>query len=191
MGEFGKWLLHEDRKELFDYLFAVALNAAFLALAALLLWPLGEAAAVLALAKGFWGFWTAMILTSSLLALSHRLFRVGLDSHPDAYVVSGLAVSGVVQAGWSAFAALAVRGSAADAPVWLAALLYFVGLVSCWVAFNVVAAYYAGSIYRTANLFVAASGFALFSAWPAAGRALYGWFFDFYGRFLDPYEWFS
>jgi hypothetical protein len=26
---------------------------------------------------------------------------------------------------------------------------------------------------------------------PAAARALYGWFFDFYGRSLDPYGWFS
>jgi hypothetical protein len=33
MGEFSRWLLHEDRKELFDYLFAVVLNAVFLALA--------------------------------------------------------------------------------------------------------------------------------------------------------------
>ncbi|HEX8722772.1 MAG TPA: hypothetical protein VF736_19295 [Pyrinomonadaceae bacterium] len=40
MGEFSKWLLDEDRKELFDYLFAVALCAVFLALAALLLRPL-------------------------------------------------------------------------------------------------------------------------------------------------------
>ena len=24
-----------------------------------------------------------------------------------------------------------------------------------------------------------------------AARALFGWFFDFYGRFLDPYGWFS
>ena len=42
MGEFSKWLLHENQKELFDYLFAIVLNIIFLALTALLLWPLGR-----------------------------------------------------------------------------------------------------------------------------------------------------
>ncbi|HEX8282143.1 MAG TPA: hypothetical protein VF588_02260 [Pyrinomonadaceae bacterium] len=191
MGEFGKWLLHEDQNELFHYLFAVALNAVFLAAVALLLWPLGKAATALSLARGFWAFWTVMILTTALVLMVRRLFRIDIDTHPDAYVIMALLVSGVLQAGWSAFAALNARDSAHGAPLWLAALLYFVGLLSCWVAFNVVAAYYMGSIYRMTNLIVAAASFVLFCAWPAAGRALFGWFFDFYGRFLDPYGWFS
>jgi hypothetical protein len=191
MGEFSRWLLHEDQKELFDYLFAIALNAVFLALVALLLWPMGRAATALSLAKGFWGFWTLMIMTTMLMVLFQRLLRVDMDSHPDAYIISGLAVSGVLLAGWSAFAALTVGGAAAGAPLWPAAVLYFVGLLSCWVAFNIVAAYYMGSIYRTTNLIVAPASYALFCVWPAAGRALYGWVFDFYGRFLDPYGWFS
>ena len=191
MGEFSKWLLHEDRKELFDYLFAVALNAVFLAVIALLLWPAGKAATALGLGRGFWALWTLMILTTWLVALLQRLLRVDMYSHADAYVIMGLVVSGLIQAGWSAFAALTVGGSAAGAPVWLAAVLYFVGLLSCWVAFNVVAVYYVGSIYRMTNLVVAAVSFALFCAWPAAGRVLFGWFFDFYARFLDPYGWFS
>ncbi|MCA1621293.1 MAG: hypothetical protein LC795_18710 [Acidobacteria bacterium] len=191
MGEFSKLLLHEDRKELFDYLFALALNAVFLALAALLLWPAGKTATAVSLGRGFWAFWTAVILTTMVVALVYRLFRIDLDSHADAYIILGLAVSGVLQAGWSAFAALAARDSAAGAPLWLAAVLYFVGLLSCWVAFNIVAAYYTGSIYRMTNLIIAAVSFALFCAWPAAGRVLFGWFFDFYARFLDPYGWFS
>lgn len=191
MRELGRWLLHEDRKEMFDYLFAVALNGVFLALVALLLWPAGRAGTALSLAKGFWGFWTLLIVTSLLVVIFQRLFRVDMYSHSDAYIISGLAVGGVVQAGWSAFAALTVRGSAGGAPLWLAAVLYLVGLLSCWVAFNIVSAYYTGSIYRTTNLIVAAVSFVLFCAWPAAGRVLYGRFFDFYGRFLDPYGWFS
>jgi hypothetical protein len=150
-------------------------------LAALLLWPLGRAATALSLAKGFWGFWTVMIITATLLVILQRLSRVDMDAHFDAYIISGLAVSGVLLAGWSAFAA----------PLWLAAVLYFVGLLSCWVASNILAAFYVGSIYRTVNLFVAPASFALFCLWPAAGRRLYGWFFDLYGRFLDPYGWFS
>jgi hypothetical protein len=35
MGQLAKWLLHEDQKEFFDYVFAVALNAVFLVLVAL------------------------------------------------------------------------------------------------------------------------------------------------------------
>jgi hypothetical protein len=191
MGEFSKWLLHEDRKELFDYLFAVALNAVFLALVALLLWPAGKSAMALSLGRGFWAFWTALIVVSSLVVLWQRLFRVDMYSHPDAYVIIGLVVGGVHQVGWSAFAALTVRDSAAGAPLWLAAALYFVGLLSCWVAFNVVSAFYVGSIYRMSNLLLATAAYVLFCVWPAAGRALFGWFFDFYGRFLDPYGWFS
>jgi len=191
MGEFGKWLLHEDRKGLFDYLFAVALNAVFLALVALALWPAGKASTALSLARGFWAFWTAVILMTALAAVVQRLFRIDLYSHPDAYVILGLVVSGVLQAGWSAFAALAVGGAAAGAPLWLAAVLYFVGLLSCWVSLNIVFAYYTGSVYRTVNLVNAPASFALFCAWPASARALFGWFFDFYGRWLDPYGWFS
>ena len=191
MGEFGRWLLHEDRKEVFNYLFAVVLNAVFLAVVALVLWPTGKAATALSLGRGFWAFWTVLIVTSSLVALGQRLFRVDLDSHTDAYIVVGLLVGGVHQVGWSAFAALTVGGSAAGAPLWLAAALYFVGLLSCWVAFNVVSAFYVGSIYRTTNLLLAPAAYALFCVWPAAARALFGRFFDFYGRFLDPYGWFS
>ena len=191
MGEFSRWLLHEDRKELFDYLFAVALNAVFLALAALLLWPFGKAATALGLARGFWAFWTAMILLTMLVALVHRLFRIDIHSHPDAYVILGLVVSGVLQAGWSAFAALTVGGATTGASVWTAVVLYFVGLLSCWVALNIISTNYAGSIYRMVNLVLAPASFALFCVWPTAARALFGWFFDFYSRWLDPYGWFS
>ncbi|HWS89406.1 MAG TPA: hypothetical protein VN282_20700 [Pyrinomonadaceae bacterium] len=191
MGEFGRWLLHEDQKEVFNYLFAVVLNAVFVALAALLLWPAGKAATALTLARGFWALWTALIISGALVVLLQRLFRVDMYSHGDAYIVSGLVVGGLHQAGWSAFAALAAREAAAGAPLWLAAVLYFVGLLSCLVALHVVSAFYMGSIYRMTNLIVAAASLLLFCVWPAAARTLFGWFFDFYGRFLDPYGWFS
>ena len=191
MGEFSKWLLHEDQKDFFNYLFAVALNAVFLAVVALLLWPAGKAATALSLGRGYWAFWTLLIITSLLVGLWQRLFRVDMYSHPNAYIIVALVVSGLQQAGWSAFAALTVRDAAAGAPLWLAAALYFVGLLSCWVALQIVSAYYMGSIYRMSNLIIAIACFILFCVWPAAGRALFGWFFDFYARFLDPYGWFS
>ena len=191
MGEFSKWLLHEDQKDFFNYLFAVILNAVFLAVVALLLWPAGKAATALSLGRGYWAFWTLIIITSMLVGLWQRLFRVDMYSHPNAYIIVALVVSGLQQVGWSAFAALTVRDAAAGAPLWLAAALYFVGLLSCWVALQIVSAYYMGSIYRMSNLIIAAASFILFCVWPASARVLFGWFFDFYARWLDPYGWFS
>src|ERR1044072_2104200 len=99
MGEFAKWLLHEDQKELFDYLFAIVLNAVFLALTALLLWPLGRTMMAFRLARGYWSFWAIIIIAASLLAVVHRIFRIDLYSHSDAYVITGLVSSSFLQAG--------------------------------------------------------------------------------------------
>ena len=177
MGQFGRWLLHDDQKELFDYLFAIVLNAVFLVLIALLLWPLGKATMALRFAKGYWVFWTAVIVTACILALLQRIFRMNLDDHFDAYVITGLIFSGFVQIGWSAFAAPVIHSFVTDAPIWMVIILYAIGLVSCWIATVVVAAFYMGSIYRMVNLILAALSFIAFSVWPTAGGAIYGRFF--------------
>ena len=190
MGEFSKWLLHEDQKELFDYLFAIVLNIFFLALTTVLLWPLGSATSALRLAKGYWIFWTVVIMTSALMVLLQRLFRMDLYSHFDAYVISGLALSGFLQAGWSAFVALVVRNSLTDPSIWKAVVVYVIGLVSCYVAAVIVGAFYVGGLYRMINLGVAAISFVTFSIWPSSGVALYGWFFDLVSR-LWPYRIFA
>src|SRR5688572_13368749 len=113
MGQFSKWLLHEDQKEFFDYLFALVLNIVFVALTALLLWPLGKASLALRLGKAYWVFWTVLIVTSMLMVLAQRIFRMDLYSRYNAYVISGLAVSGFQQIGWSAYVAPLIRDSAA------------------------------------------------------------------------------
>lgn len=190
MGEFSKWLLHEDQKELFDYLFAIVLNIFFLALTTVLLWPLGSATSALRLAKGYWIFWTVVIMTSALMVLLQRLLRMDLYSHFDAYVISGLALSGFLQAGWSAFVALVVRNSLTDPSIWKAVVVYVIGLVSCYVAAVIVGAFYVGGLYRMINLGVAAISFVTFSIWPSSGVALYGWFFDLVSR-LWPYRIFA
>jgi hypothetical protein len=181
MGEFSKWLLHENQKELFDYLFAIVLNIVFLALIALLLWPSSRATIAFRFAKGYWSFWAAVIVTSSLLVLAQRIFRMDLYSHYDAYVISGLAVSGFLQTGWSAFAALVINDSVAGAPIWMMIILYAVGIVSTYVACVIVGAFYMGTLYRMVNLALAIVSFIVFSVWPAAGNAIYGWFFDLFG----------
>jgi hypothetical protein len=182
MGEVAKWLLHDDQKELFEFLFAGTLNIVFLALMALLLWPLGRALMALRMAKGFWVFWVVMYVTAVVALRLRRMFRVDIDSHYDAYVISALVVSGFLQAGWSAFAAHIVQSFVAGAPVWVACGLYLAGLLSCHVAFNVVSAFYGGQLYRLVNLPLALISFVVFSVWPAGGRAVYGWFFDLFGK---------
>src|ERR1044072_4567058 len=138
MGEFSKWLLHEVQKELFDYLFAVVLNVFFLALVTLMLWPLGKASFALHLAKGYWVFWTVVIIASAVMILVQRSFRIDLDSRFNAYVISGLILSGFLQIGWSAFAALAVRTSITSMSIWMAVVVILVGVVSCYVTTVVV-----------------------------------------------------
>jgi hypothetical protein len=185
MGEFSKWLLHENQKELFDYLFAIVLNAVFLGLIALILWPMGRAMLAFRLAKGYWYFWSVLIVIAALLVLVQRIFRMDLYSHPSAYVNSGLAVSGFVQVGWSAFAALVISGAVTNASVVVMIVLYAVGVVSSYVASVVVGAFFMGSIYRMVNMILAAVSFILFSIWPGAGGAIYGWFFNF----IDTIAW--
>lgn len=180
MGAFAKWLLADEQKELFEHLFADALTLVFLGLAALALWPLGRAALAWELTKGYGILWVVIASSILLLALYRRVFRVDVDDNFDAYVIPAILISGVIQAGWSAFAALAVRGAAAGAGLWTTAALYAVGFVSSYVAFGIVSAYYNGSLYKTINLPLSAASFVLFCLWPAAGRALYGWFFDLF-----------
>ena len=180
MGAFAKWLLDEEQKELFEQLYADALTLVFLGLAALVLWPLGHAALAWQLAKGYGILWVVIASSILLLALYRRLFRVDVDDNFDAYVIPALVFSVVIQAGWSAFAALTVRGAAEGAGLWTTVALYAVGFVSSYVAFGIVSSYYGGSLYKTVNLPLSAAGFVLFCLWPAAGRALYGWFFDLF-----------
>ena len=180
MGEFSKWLLHEDQKELFDYLFAIALNIVFLALTALLLWPLSRTIMAFRLAKGYWTFWAILIITVSLLALVQRIFRMDLYSHSNAYVISGLAVSGFLQAGWSAFAVLVVQNSVAVAPIWMMIILYAAGGISTYIACVIVGAFFTGTLYRLFTLALGIVSFMVFTVWPAAGNAIYGWFFELF-----------
>ena len=38
-------------------------------------------------------------------------------------------------------------------------------------------AFFQGSIYRMINAIISVAAYVVFAVWPAAGRALYGWFF--------------
>jgi hypothetical protein len=159
---------------------AVALCLLFPALAALALWPAGEAGVGLRLFKGFWVYWVVVVVLFVSAAWVQRRLRVDLYSHPDAFVGSNLLVSGILMLGWSAFGALVVREAAADAGTWLAGGLYLTGLLSCVVACQIVGSFYSGQIYKFACLLVGCAGLILFAVWPAAGRASFGWFFNIF-----------
>lgn len=115
MGEFSRWLLHEEQKEFFDYVFAVVVNAVFLAVVALVLWPLGRVGLAWRLTKAYWIFWAAVIVVSSILALAQRIFKMDLYERANAYVITGVAVSAFLQIGWSAYAAPAFHGAVTSA----------------------------------------------------------------------------
>jgi hypothetical protein len=179
-GEFNRWLLRDEQKELFEALFAGVLTILFLGLSALALWPAGRASMTYRLMKGYLLLCIMLSVTSGMVALIQRMFRVDIESHFDAYVISSLGVSGVLQAGWSAFAALTAHSFITGAPLRVAVILYFVGFLSCYIAYSIVSAFYVGSIYRRVNLPLAFAGFIIFSVWPAGGRAIYGWFFGLF-----------
>lgn len=183
MSQFAKWLLHEDQKEFFDYLFAIILNAAFLILIALLLWPLGRAAIAWRLTKAYWVFWTAVIAVSCLLALAQRIFKMDLYERGDAYIITGLAVSAFLQVGWSAYVAPVVHSATPGASVLVMIILYVAGGVSAYVAAVIVGAFYTGGLYRLVNSVLAILSFVVFSVWPTAGIAIYSWFFSIFERF--------
>jgi hypothetical protein len=180
MGAFAKWLLHEDQKELFEDLYSSLVNLLFIGFVVLLFWFLGRLEFAVRLMKGYWVFWIVLPTTAVLLVLFQRIFRVDLDSHPDAYIIAGITVSGFLQLGWSAFAALTSVQYSVGTAVWLKILIYVSGLISSYVSFGLISVYFAGSIYRRINLPLSAGSFALFSLWPAAARFLYGWFFELF-----------
>ena len=180
MGEISKWLMDEERKDLFEVLVASTLNIVFLALIALLLWPLGGLMLAFRLAKGYGLLWIIVYVSAVLVHRIQRFFGVDMYTHADAYVVSNLAVSCFLQAGWAAFAALAVHNFVAAAPVWTVVILYLIGVLSCLIAFFAVSAFYQGHIYKLVSLPLALVGFIVFSIWPASGRAAYGWFFELF-----------
>ena len=173
MRQFGKWLLREEQKELFDYLFAIVLNAVFLVVIALLLWPLGRVGLVWRLTKAYWMFWAAVIVIASLVAFAQRIFRMDLDSHANAYVITGLVTGGFLQVGWAAYVAPIIHDAVVDGSVWVAIVLYAISLVSCWVASVIVAAFYLGTLYRMVNLALALVSFIVFSVWPTAISRLF------------------
>lgn len=180
MGEISKWLMHDDQAALWEILVASILNILFLALSSLLLWSLGRAVLALRLAKGYVVLWVVTFVSAGLVYRIQGLCRVNMYDHGNAYIISNLAVSCFLQAGWAAFAALTIHSFVAGTPVWMVVLLYLVGGLACLVAFFAVSSFYHGHIYKFVSLPLVLVSFIVFSVWPASGRFMYGWFFNLF-----------
>jgi hypothetical protein len=131
---------------------------------------------LLRLLAGYWVLWGVLGILTAATVLVIRRLRVDTDVPSRAYLLSNVVASAVVTALWAAFAAVLAGSAAAGAPLWAAALLYVVGLLSSWIAFTVVSTVYPGTLYRAVNLAVSLGGYVLFAAWPAAARFTFGWF---------------
>lgn len=153
----------------------VAWNLLVLAFAAVLLLPMGRWSLLWELTRAFMLLWGLLLMLAAAVERAQSLLRVEEDPPSDAYVLSNLAVGVVLLVSWGGYTALLIRESARGAPVWVVALLQVVGIVASHAAFSVVAGIYRGSLYRTVNMPVAVGGYVLFSAWPPAARALFGW----------------
>src|SRR6185369_9632169 len=113
----------------------------------------------LRLAKGYGLLWITLYLTFFLLGRIQNLFRVNIYDHHQAFVISNLAASCLLLGGWSAFAALVVHSFIAGSPVWIMAVLYVVGILSCLISFFAVSSFYQGQIYKIVSLPLATISF--------------------------------
>ncbi|HEV3468058.1 MAG TPA: hypothetical protein VG148_01970 [Pyrinomonadaceae bacterium] len=166
--------------EAWEFAVGLVINALFLGLVALLLWSLDGPALAARLGKGYAVLWCVTAFTAISVGVIQAF--LGLDAGYDfnLYVAPGVASGVVLLTCWSAFAALTVRGFAAGAPFWPALALHAAGFLASFVGWSVVSSFYQGYLYKLINLPLALAGYLVFAAWPAAGRALYGWFFDLF-----------
>lgn len=168
------------REEAKDFQVAGTLNLGFFLVSALVLWPLGEVGFAWQLFKGYFIYWLVLLVGVFLSLLLQRFLRIESDPPSNAFILMNLILSLVTQVGWSAFAALSARTFAAGEAWWLQAVLYLLGFLTSYLALLVQQAFYRGSIYRFATGVAAIVAYLVFAFWPAAARALYGWFFGLF-----------
>ncbi len=165
------------RKAVTELLLAGAVNGFFFALLALVLWPMGKARLSAHLAGGFcvFAFVVCVVFVAGLVI--QRVFRIEEDPPSNPYIILNLVLGAFLQLGWAAYAASAVTGLAAGASLWIAAVLYVVGIIASWLTTMVTGALYQGTLYKLVNALLSVAGYVLFAVWPGAGRALFGWAF--------------
>lgn len=176
-GELARWLQHDNQRVLFELLVGAAINLVALVVMTLVLWPLGQWSLVWAWTRGFIVLWLTLAGIFVGLAIVHQLLRLNLYQRPRAYIVSILICSCILQAGWSAYVALTLRAALPEVSLIIAIVLVVASLLISVVGYFVVAALFHGELYRLACLMLAPAAFVLFAVWPAAARAIFGWYF--------------
>lgn len=179
MGTLGQRIARAP-VEAWEFLAGLVINALFLGLVALLLWSLGGPALAARLAKGYAVLWCVTSFTAISVGVIQAFLRLDINDNLDLYVAPGVAFGVVVLTGWAAFAALTVGGFVAGQPTWAAVVLYVTGFLASFVGCWVVSSFYQGHLYKMINMPLSLVTFLVFAAWPAAARALYGWFFDLF-----------
>jgi hypothetical protein len=174
----------DDNKTLWELIAAGLFLVVFLAIAALSLWGMGKAGLVFRLTKGYALFWVVLSLASWVLRFVQQMLRVEFDPPSNVYVFTNLGLSAFLQAGWSPFAALTVGSVLAGSSTGLTVGLHLVGFISSLVASGMVGVFYQGTLYKLVNAPLAVISYIAFVVWPAMGRAIYGWFFVLFWRWL-------
>jgi hypothetical protein len=153
----------------------VVWNVLVLVVMAVMLLPVGRWRLLWEFTRGFAVLWGVLLLAAQLMYFLQRRLRIEDDPPSDAYVLSNMAVCVVLLVTWGGYTALLVRAATTGAPLWLSILVHTAGVLGAHAAFSAICAIYIGSIYRMISLGSAVGAFALFAAWPAAARALFGW----------------
>ena len=152
--------LSEDVRRLgLDLAIAAGVNGVFLALSALGLWPLGKARLAGQLARGLAVLTFLIAIVVWVSAWIQERFRIESDPPSTAFVIMNLIVSGALQVGWSAYAALAVAGFTSGASFGAAAALHAVGVLSSFLSNVIVGAFYHGHLYKMANALLSVAGY--------------------------------
>lgn len=146
-----------------------------LAVAAIVLLPLGRGGLLWEIVRAFMVLWGVLLMAAAAMQRAQSLLRIEDDPPSDAYVLTNLAVGVALLVFWTGYTALLIRESAQAAPLWMAALLHAIGFIASHAAYGTVSAIYGGTLYRMVHLFVALGGYVLFALWPPGARAAFGW----------------
>jgi hypothetical protein len=148
-------------KELKGYLeqvlIALAVTGVFLLVAGVLLALFGSFGALAELALGFAVLWGCVLGAAAIAAAITRLFRLNPYDTSWRFVVLHLLSTVPIALGWSAFAAAWARAGGGGVG------LYALGLLSCYIALQIVTALASGQLYQLVCFFVGVAGFVAFA----------------------------
>jgi hypothetical protein len=166
--------VHED---LFTIGIVLALNALFIFLTALVLWPLGYIGMAWSQAKGFGLLWVTTFVSIVLSNFIEQRFRVNLYDRPNTHLALNVLLSSALVCAWSAIAMNSFQTAiaASNPPLWLNVVLHGIGLLACYAGFVVVTAFYRGTFFGLVGLGLTLLCFVVFTLWPTLARILGGW----------------